>query len=242
MEQAQREMEAYNQQNEAKFEQAFKEAEELKKEDELENEAKSKTSELNIDIEEEHTEETSGTEEEEIESLFNTSATLAQKESTPKEPSQEPEGEKKELVNVKHSEEFWDYNKEVEVMKKCHEEGEALNNLFENKFEERKALLEKKAQEKAKEESDILSLWPTVPTIEPTPEPIHIATVTKANQQEESNEGDTDVTNKAKIEVSASEPLSEQPQQEKSNEFATNDMLSFMNANTSAKPKKPWLR
>jgi len=35
----------------------------------------------------------------------------------------------------RQSEEFWDYNKKIEEKLKCHEDGEALNNLFEDKEE-----------------------------------------------------------------------------------------------------------
>lgn len=65
----------------------------------------------------------------------------------------------------KPSEEFWNYNKRIEEQLKIIEQGEAMNNLFEDKDQSRTALFLKQEEEKKKLEETILDSWPSFPPV-----------------------------------------------------------------------------
>lgn len=236
-------MEQYNQ-SQMNLQNAFEEAEET-----VEVETKSQKSGLNIDIEDDREEISGEEEEEETESIFNSSSTALKTKSKSQENLEivENDGENIEQTQAqmtKQSEEFWDYNKKVEEQLRCYAEGEALNNLFDDKDEEKRLLLEKKKEQTKLLESEIMSFWPTVPKIEPVPEPV-VNTAPEVIIEE----GDSNISAQTSNIPATQIPVEQQAKviieapvvTETVTEPAT-DMFAFMNKSKKPKNKKPWLR
>lgn len=132
LDQAQKELEEYNMQQRINMEDAFKEAELL---DVLRDDSEDESQQLPKE------DSTAVVQKDEIKSEdvpLKSDTVEEAKETETKEPQ------------TRQSEEFWDYNKKMEEQLKCYEDGEALNNLFEDKDELLRIKQEELEKEKAR--------------------------------------------------------------------------------------------
>lgn len=137
---------------------------------------------------------------------------------------------KNEAKDIKQSEEFWDYNKKIDEQLKCHEDGEALNNLFENKEEMLREQEEKKRIELEQQEADILSMWPSISTNKKAEVDVKLE---QANIDEEK---ETQV-----VLENTTVPVQTISQNTEETDMSAFSIFSIGQQNTQA-VKKPWLR